>query len=68
MHAWESFVLPGDLESSEESDTSEDGESERGHHVVADQDQLQDAADHHEAVEAVEQTDKVALRPAEEER
>ncbi len=56
------LFLPGNFENPKKSDTSEDGESQRRHHVVVGEDELQYTADDDEAVETVEQGDKVTLR------
>ena len=56
------LVLPGDFESSEEPDGSEDGEADGRHDVALGQHQLNDGGRHHEAVELVEQRRAVALK------
>lgn len=54
--------LLGDLEQSQQADAAEDRDAERGNDVSSDQDDLEDAHAHHEAVEAVEQGHEVGLQ------
>jgi hypothetical protein len=55
-------ALPRDFESSEQAHASQDRQAERRHDVGVRQDQLQDTANHDEAIETVEQRDEVALK------
>ena len=54
--------LLGDLEDSQESDTTEHRHPEGRHDLRGGEDNLGDAADHHKAVKTVEQRYKVALQ------
>jgi hypothetical protein len=54
--------LLGNLEGPEEADTPEDGHAEGRHNLLGDEDELQDAGDHHEEVEPVEQGHHVTLQ------
>lgn len=56
------YIL-GDLEDSQKSHTTQHGDAERRHHLRFRQDHLANRADHHEAVETVEQRHVVTLEP-----
>lgn len=55
--------LPCYLEDPKKSSTPKDGDSQRWHELGRGEDDLQDAADDHEAVEPVKHVVKVAANP-----
>ena len=60
-HLHAARYAPGGLEDPQQSGTAQNADPERRHHVHVDHHHLQDAAHHHEAVEAVEQGHKITL-------
>lgn len=52
----------GYFEDSQQAHTSQHGDTQRRHHARVGQQGLCDAANHHKAIEAIEQRHKVALK------
>lgn len=56
-------ILPCDFEDSQQADTAEHRDTERGHDFQLHQNRFSDSATHHEAVKTVKQRNKIGLEP-----